>query len=59
LLVSPNYFRFEEQGAIEGLFEAISAAAESNGQVSEGKALSEREEAVLQWNCPHGENSVV
>jgi hypothetical protein len=39
---------FEEQGGITGLLEAIAAAAECDEQISEGKALSEREEAVLQ-----------
>ncbi|MEO8611030.1 MAG: hypothetical protein ABI690_24250, partial [Chloroflexota bacterium] len=39
---------FEEQGQIKGLLEAIAAAAESDEQMSEGKALSDREEAVLQ-----------
>ncbi|MCA0454055.1 MAG: hypothetical protein LCI00_08790 [Chloroflexi bacterium] len=39
---------FEEQGQIEGLLEAIAKAAASDEQVSEGKALSDREEAVLQ-----------
>jgi DNA primase len=39
---------FEEQGDISGLLEAISEAGEWDEQISEGKALSEREEAVLQ-----------
>ena len=39
---------FEEQGGISGLLEAIATAAETDEQISEGKALSEREEAVLQ-----------
>jgi hypothetical protein len=39
---------FEEQGGIVGLLEAISNAAEWDEQISEGKSLSEREEAVLQ-----------
>jgi dipeptidyl aminopeptidase/acylaminoacyl peptidase len=39
---------FEEQGSVTGLFEAIAAAAENDEQISQGKALSEREEAVLQ-----------
>ena len=39
---------FEEQGGITGLLEAIAAAATSDEQISEGEALSEREEAVLQ-----------
>ncbi len=39
---------FEEQGGITGLLEAIATAAETDEQISEGKALSEREEAVLQ-----------
>jgi hypothetical protein len=39
---------FEEQGQIGGLLEAIARAAMSDEQVSEGKALSDREEAVLQ-----------
>lgn len=39
---------FEERGAVMGLLQAISDAAEWDEQVSEGKALSDREEAVLQ-----------
>ena len=39
---------FEEQGKIEGLLKAISASASRDAQLSDGKALSEREEAVLQ-----------
>jgi hypothetical protein len=39
---------FEEQGQIERLLEAIARAAESDEQGSESKALSDREEAVLQ-----------
>jgi hypothetical protein len=39
---------FEEQGGIAGLLAAISDAASGDEQLSEGKALSEREEAVLQ-----------
>jgi Toprim domain-containing protein len=39
---------FEEQGAVSGLLDAISDAAEWDEQISEGKSLSEREEAVLQ-----------
>ncbi|QPC83025.1 hypothetical protein G4Y79_01225 [Phototrophicus methaneseepsis] len=39
---------FEEQGQVEGLLDAISEAAEWDEQLSEGKALSNREEAVLQ-----------
>ena len=39
---------FEEEGRIEGLLDAISEAAEWDEQLSEGKALSDREEAVLQ-----------
>jgi DNA primase len=39
---------FEEQGGIAGLLDAISEAAEWDEQMSEGKALSDREEAVLQ-----------
>ncbi|MBN8590555.1 MAG: toprim domain-containing protein [Anaerolineae bacterium] len=39
---------FEEQGGVQGLLEAIATAAETDEQISEGKALSEREEAVLQ-----------
>lgn len=39
---------FEEQGGMNGLLEAIAAAATNDEQISEGKALSEREEAVLQ-----------
>ena len=39
---------FEERGSLSGLLDAISRAAEWDEQVSEGKALSDREEAVLQ-----------
>jgi len=39
---------FEEQGGVVGLLDAISSAAEWDEQISEGKSLSEREEAVLQ-----------
>jgi hypothetical protein len=39
---------FEEQGSVVGLLDAISNAAEWDEQISEGKSLSEREEAVLQ-----------
>ncbi|MBZ0296387.1 MAG: hypothetical protein K8L99_27750 [Anaerolineae bacterium] len=39
---------FEEQGEVVGLLDAISNAAEWDEQISEGKSLSEREEAVLQ-----------
>lgn len=39
---------FEEQGEITGLLNAISDAASWDEQLSEGKALSDREEAVLQ-----------
>ena len=39
---------FEEQGQIAGLLDAISEAAQWDQQFSEGKSLSEREEAVLQ-----------
>lgn len=39
---------FEDQGGIAGLLDAISNAAEWDEQMSEGKSLSEREEAVLQ-----------
>jgi DNA primase len=39
---------FEEQGSIIGLLDAISNAAEWDEQISEGKSLNEREEAVLQ-----------
>jgi hypothetical protein len=39
---------FEEQGGVAGLLDAISTAAEWDAQVSQGKALSDREEAVLQ-----------
>ncbi|MEO0565454.1 MAG: hypothetical protein AAF125_25325, partial [Chloroflexota bacterium] len=39
---------FEEDGHVEGLLDAISVAAEWDEQLSEGKALSDREEAVLQ-----------
>jgi len=39
---------FEERGSLSGLLDAVSRAAEWDEQVSEGKALSDREEAVLQ-----------
>lgn len=39
---------FEEQGNVSGLLQAIAAAAQTDEQISQGKALSEREEAVLQ-----------
>ncbi len=39
---------FEEFGGVSGLLSAISDAASWDEQMSEGKALSEREEAVLQ-----------
>lgn len=39
---------FEEQGNMSGLLAAISDAASWDEQISEGKALSDREEAVLQ-----------
>jgi hypothetical protein len=39
---------FEEQGKVSGLLQAIASAAETDEQISQGKALSEREEAVLQ-----------
>jgi hypothetical protein len=39
---------FEEQGGVSGLLEAIATTAEMDEQISEGKALSDREEAVLQ-----------
>lgn len=39
---------FEEEGLVEGLLNAISEAADWDEQLSEGKALSDREEAVLQ-----------
>ncbi len=39
---------FEEQGSMNGLLDAVSNAAEWDEQISEGKSLSEREEAVLQ-----------
>jgi hypothetical protein len=39
---------FEEVGGVSGLLSAISDAANWDEQMSEGKALSEREEAVLQ-----------
>ncbi len=38
----------EEQGGVTGLLDAVSNAAEWDEQISEGKSLSEREEAVLQ-----------
>jgi hypothetical protein len=39
---------FEEQGGIRNLLSAISDAATWDDQMSEGKSLSDREEAVLQ-----------
>jgi hypothetical protein len=39
---------FEDHGGVVGLLDAISNAAEWDEQISEGKSLSEREEAVLQ-----------
>jgi len=39
---------FEEHGQVSGLLQAIATAAETDEQISQGKALSEREEAVLQ-----------
>ncbi len=39
---------FEEEGGVTGLLRGISEAASSDEQFSEGKALSDREEAVLQ-----------
>ncbi|MCU0462966.1 MAG: CHC2 zinc finger domain-containing protein [Anaerolineae bacterium] len=39
---------FEEQGRVSGLLDAISGAAQWDEQMSEGKSLNEREEAVLQ-----------
>jgi hypothetical protein len=39
---------FEEHGAVSGLLNAIATAAQTDEQISQGKALSEREEAVLQ-----------
>jgi hypothetical protein len=39
---------FEEKGGVKGLLEAVSNAATWDEQISEGKSLSEREEAVLQ-----------
>jgi hypothetical protein len=39
---------FEEEGRVKGLLDAIAAAAENDEQISQGKALSEREESVLQ-----------
>ena len=39
---------FEEQGGVSGLLAAVSDAASWDEQLSEGKALSDREEAVLQ-----------
>ncbi len=39
---------FEEHGEVSGLLQAIATAAETDEQISQGKALSEREEAVLQ-----------
>lgn len=39
---------FAEHGGVSGLLEAIATTAEMDEQISEGKALSDREEAVLQ-----------
>lgn len=51
---------FEEQGGVSGLLQAI-AAAENDEQISQGKALSEHEEAVLQALelLTRGQSSVV
>jgi hypothetical protein len=52
---------FEEQGGIGGLLQAIFDAATWDEQMSEGKALSDREEVVLQALeiLTRGENEVV
>ena len=52
---------FEEQGNVTGLLHAIAAAAENDEQISEGKAVSEREEAVLQALelMTRGQNGIV
>jgi hypothetical protein len=52
---------FEEQGGVSGLLQAIATAAETDEQISQGKALSEREEAVLQALelMTHGQTAVV
>ncbi|MCL4251373.1 MAG: hypothetical protein KJ065_24695 [Anaerolineae bacterium] len=52
---------FEEQGGISGLLAAIATAAETDEQISDGKALSEREEAVPQALelITRGEQSIV
>jgi hypothetical protein len=52
---------FEELGGISGLLDAISDAASWDEQLSEGKALSDREEAVLQAleMITRGENDVM
>ncbi len=39
---------FEEEGGVTGLLHGVSEAASWDEQISEGKALSDREEAVLQ-----------
>ncbi len=39
---------FEEEGGVQGLLQSISEAAQWDEQLSEGKALNDREEAVLQ-----------
>ena len=39
---------FEEEGGVQGLLQSISEAGQWDEQLSEGKALNDREEAVLQ-----------
>jgi hypothetical protein len=52
---------FEEHGSVSGLLQAIASAAENDEQISQGKALSEREEAVLQALelMTRGQNGIV
>lgn len=52
---------FDEVGHTEGLLETVMTAATSDQQLSEGKALSDREEAVLQALelITHGEEELV
>jgi len=52
---------FEEQGHTQGLLDTIVSAAQTDEQLSEGKALSDREEAVLQALelLTHGEEQIV
>lgn len=52
---------FDEVGHVQGLLETITSAATTDQELSEGKALSDREEAVLQALelMTHGEDGTV